>query len=161
MPAYSQSAARVGTLELNNMLLMPSAFFKVRNPQVLWLPAPKRGNDIIIPGKDGVLGRSRRKTSRTVTLEVFINGTVSAFANDSGATGVALQDNLKFLRGSVFDDSQSDPFDIEYTAPGESKVTRKGQVLSLEEVDTDPRATWMLVELDLIIFAGEIVEQGS
>jgi hypothetical protein len=154
MPAFVQDAAKVGTLELNDVAIAPSSYFRLRNPQVLWMPAPKRGNDIILPGVDGVLPRARRKASRTVTLEMFVNGTLSSFNANQANPYYCLKDNLKLLRTGVFD--PAGPIDIEYTQPGESKVTVKGHALGLEEVQTDPKGRWMLVELDLLIVPGQV-----
>lgn len=155
MPAYSQDSSRVGTLIINNTQFMPSSWWRTRNPQVLWLPAPMRGDDMVIPGKDGVLGRTRRKASRTVTLEIYINGTVSSYNANETSPSVCLFDNLNALRVRLFDLPAGAPTEIKYTAPGESQKTVNGHALSLEEVDTDPMSRWMLVELDLLLLPGE------
>lgn len=125
----------------------------------LWLPAPQRGDDRIVPGASGVLALQRRNTSRSVSLDLLISG--EADRNGVAATGTytaQLYTNIAYLRDNVVaptgtgDGTRS----AVLTPPSGASLTEPVHVLSLETGDVSLDGRWVRAVLGLSIPSGRI-----
>jgi hypothetical protein len=154
MPAFTHNSA-AGSLTINSVAMFGAAW-KIRNLQVLWLPAPQRGSDIVLPGAAGVLGRKRVNTAAPYFLELIINGSVDRTGAAGATPWATLRTNIEYLRTNVVEPTGSTDGtrSAVLTVPGGSTLTEPIHVLGLEEVQTAPNGAWMLAELEISVPSG-------
>jgi hypothetical protein len=138
-------------------LQFPNPGVKVRNEWVLWQAGQQRGNDVTLPGVNGLLPRRRYLTATTHTLELIISGTAVYTGSPSGTPAVNLQTNILWLRDTVCEPTGTTDGTktISVTMPT-GTLTGTVHVLGFRLGRVAEHARWAFATMDLSIPAGEL-----
>lgn len=100
MPALPAWPASMGSWTITSTLMCGPAWRPV-SLEELWLPAPNRGKDRIIPGAAGAVAKPRRKDSRTVGVPLWISGAVNQAGTPNADPIEGFQANIDALNAGV------------------------------------------------------------
>ena len=97
-----QAANCLGTLSLGGVSMNRDAW-SVLNIGSLWEPAPKRGENLLIPFRPGRMQLARMRDQRTDTLDLLVVGTVDVTGVPTADPYEGLEANIDWLNDNVFD----------------------------------------------------------
>lgn len=127
------------------------------NAGILRDSSPRRGDDVVLAGVDGVLWRRRFRDSRTLDLQFIFDGAADADGEEHDDPAVGLLINLDNFKTSVVEVSDAQQLELETpngTYSGDCIVTGSGLV-------TGPGLTRCAATLTITLPDGRLLLQGS
>lgn len=151
-PYGFQYVNKTGLLTINSVVMTGRAWV-MRDLMELWVPTGVRGQNSVVPGRGGSIGRRRRRDEARHSLPMYITGECDHSGTPNADYWVGLEENIAYLESNIVTaDTTSVTYAASLVMPSGDTRTADIQVEGIKLGDHDQ--DWVAATLEIVIPGG-------
>lgn len=103
VPGEIDCGTCTGELLIEGVTMHTAAWCVIDSLEPLWVPAGRRGSNVVLPGASGTRPYAPRVAEARVNLAFLISGYVDEFGIAAADPAEQLKEHLEFLQATVFE----------------------------------------------------------